>query len=103
LTLLALLWRPGAGGWRLRLDAALYAAVGLTIMISAIATSNFNYRYTAVLYYTLPIAAAIALTHLTALRARRATSSPATERKELRATTHSSEREVAPSLGIASD
>jgi hypothetical protein len=68
LTLLALLWRPGATDWRLRLDAALFAAVGLTIMISAIATSNFNYRYTAVLYYTLPIAAAIAITQLTALR-----------------------------------
>jgi hypothetical protein len=62
LTLLALLWRPGARGWRPRLDAGLYASVGLTIMVSAIATSNFNYRYTAVLYYTLPIAAAIALT-----------------------------------------
>ena len=78
LTLLALLWRPGAGGWRLRLDAALFAAVGLTIMISAIATSNFNYRYTVVLYYTLPIAAAIAVTHLLALRrAGRAAHSPA--------------------------
>ena len=103
LTLLALLWRPGARGWRLRLDAALYASVGLTIMISAIATSNFNYRYTAVLYYTLPIAAAIALTHLTALRARRATSAPVTEGTGFPATTHSSEREVAPGLGIASD
>jgi hypothetical protein len=85
------------------LDAALYASVGLTIMISAIATSNFNYRYTAVLYYTLPIAAAIALTHLTALRARRATSAPVTEGTGFPATTHSSEREVAPRLGIASD
>jgi hypothetical protein len=103
LTLLALLWRPGAGGWRLRLDAALYAAVGLTIMVSAIATSNFNYRYTAVLYYTLPIAAAIALTHFTALRVRRATSSPVTEGEEFPETTHSSEREIAPRLGIASD
>ena len=103
LTLFALLWRPGARDWRLRMDAALYAAVGLTIMISAIATSNFNYRYTAVLYYTLPIAAAIALTHLTALRARRATSAPVTEVTAFPATTHSSEREVAPGLGIASD
>jgi hypothetical protein len=60
------------------MDAALFAAVGLTIMVSAIATSNFNYRYTAVLYYTLPIAAAIAVTHLLALRrAGRAASSPA--------------------------
>jgi hypothetical protein len=72
-------------------------------MISAIATSNFNYRYTAVLYYTLPIAAAIALTHLAALRARRSTSSRATEGSGFPETTHSSEREVAPSLGIASD
>jgi hypothetical protein len=85
------------------LDAALYASVGLTIMISAIATSNFNYRYTAVLYYTLPIAAAIALTHLTALRARRATSAPVTKGTGFPATTRSSEREVAPGLGIASD
>jgi hypothetical protein len=56
-----------------------------------------------VLYYTLPIAAAIALTHLTALRARRATGSPVTEGTGFPATTHSSEREVAPGLGIASD
>jgi hypothetical protein len=72
-------------------------------MVSAIATSNFNYRYTAVLYYTLPIAAAIALTHFTALRVRRATSSPVTEGEEFPETTHSSEREIAPRLGIASD
>jgi hypothetical protein len=85
------------------MDAALYAAVGLTIMISAIATSNFNYRYTAVLYYTLPIAAAIALTHSAALRARRATGSPVIEATGFPAPTHSSEREVAPGLGIASD
>jgi glycosyl transferase family 2 len=79
LTLLALLWRPGAGGWRLRMDAALFASVGLTIMISAIATSNFNYRYTVVLYYSLPIAAAIAITQLTGVgvRAGRSSSSSA--------------------------
>ena len=70
LTLFALVWRPSAGGWRLRLDAALFAAVGLALMISAIATANFNYRYTAVLYCTLPIAAAIAVTHLVAMRRR---------------------------------
>jgi hypothetical protein len=77
LTLLALLWRPSAGGWRLRMDAALFAAVGLTIMISAVATSNFNYRYTAVLYYTLPIAAALAITQLIALRRAGRAASPA--------------------------
>jgi glycosyltransferase involved in cell wall biosynthesis len=63
-TLFALLWRPSAGGWRLRLDAALFASVGLALLISSIATANFNYRYTAILYSTLPIAAAIAITHL---------------------------------------
>ena len=69
-TLFALGWRPGAGGWRLRLDAALFATVGLALMMSAIATANFNYRYTAILYATLPIAAAIAVTHLLAMRKR---------------------------------
>jgi Glycosyl transferase family 2 len=69
-TLFALGWRPRAGDWRLRLDAALFAVVGLALMISAIATANFNYRYTAVLYSTLPIAAAIAITHLVAIRRR---------------------------------
>jgi hypothetical protein len=59
------------------MDAALFAAVGLTIMISAIATSNFNYRYTAVLYYTLPIAAALAITQLIALRRTGRATSPA--------------------------
>ena len=67
-TLLALLWRPRAGGWRLRLDAALFGVIGIALMTSAIATSNFNYRYTAILYCTLPIAAAIALTQLAAIR-----------------------------------
>jgi hypothetical protein len=68
--LLALVWRPRAGGARARLDAALLAAVGLAVTIAAIATANFSYRYTVPLYSTLPIAAAIALTHLAAMRRR---------------------------------
>jgi hypothetical protein len=69
-TLFALMWRPATGGWRLRLDASLFAVVGLSLMISAIATANFNYRNTTVLYCTLPIAAAIAITHLMTVRRR---------------------------------
>jgi hypothetical protein len=79
LVLFALLWRPGAGGWGLRLDAALFAAVGLTLMVSAIATANFNYRYTALLYATLPIAAVIAITHLLTMRRRSAETELAAE------------------------
>ena len=66
-TLFALVWRPRAGGSRARLDAALFAAVGLALTIAAVATANFSYRYTVPLYSTLPIAAAIALAHLSAL------------------------------------
>jgi hypothetical protein len=88
LTLFALVWRPSAGGWRLRLDAALFAAVGLALMISAIATANFNYRHTAVLYCTLPIAAAIAITQLVMIRRRSEepapVTAPATRRRSLR-------------------
>ena len=69
-TLFALLWRPTVGGWRLRLDSALFATAGLALMISAIATANFNYRYTAILYAMLPIAAAIAVTQLLTMRRR---------------------------------
>jgi glycosyltransferase involved in cell wall biosynthesis len=68
--LFALLWRPSWGAWRSRLDATLFAAVGLALTIAAIATANFSYRYTAALYCTLPIAAAIAVTHLVAIRGR---------------------------------
>jgi hypothetical protein len=88
LTLFALVWRPSAGGWRLRLDAALFAAVGLALMISAIATANFNYRHTAVLYCTLPIAAAIGITQLVMIRRRSEepapVSAPATSRRSRR-------------------
>ena len=80
LTLFALLWRVSAGAWRLRLDAALFATVGLALMISAIATANFNYRYTVILYATLPIAAAIAVTHLRALRRRSEEPAPVSAR-----------------------
>ena len=42
---------------------------GLGLMIAAIATTNFSYRYSIPLYSTLAPAAALALTHL--LRRRR--------------------------------
>ena len=71
LILYALVWRPRDGGWRLRLDAVLLAAVGLGLLVAAIATANFSYRYTMPLYATLPPAAALALTHLLWLRRRR--------------------------------
>jgi hypothetical protein len=71
LTVFALVWRPRDGGWRLRLDALLVGAVGFGLVIAAIATANFSYRYTMPLYATLPPAAALALTHLLWLRRRR--------------------------------
>ena len=49
------------------MDAGLFAMIGLALTVAAIATANFSYRYTAPLYCTLPIAAAIALTHLARL------------------------------------
>lgn len=70
-TFFALVWRPRDGGWRLRLDALLLAAVGAGLVVAAIATANFSYRYTMPLYASLPPAAALALTHLLRLRRRR--------------------------------
>jgi Glycosyl transferase family 2 len=69
-TLAALLVPLPERGWRLRGDAALFAVVGLALMIAAIATANFSYRYTVPLYSTLPVAAALAVTHLAAIRSR---------------------------------
>ena len=71
LTLAAVAWRPRDGGWRLRLDAALLAAVGLVVVVAAIAAANFSYRYTLPLYATLPPAGALALSHLLWLPRRR--------------------------------
>ncbi|MBW3592705.1 MAG: hypothetical protein KY396_03330, partial [Actinobacteria bacterium] len=72
LTLFALVWRPRDGGWRMRLDAALLGAVGFGLVLAAIATANFSYRYSMPLYATLPPAAVLAITHLLWLRRRRA-------------------------------
>lgn len=69
-TLFAIVWRPRRGEWLLRLDAAFFAVVGLALTIAAIATANFSYRYTVPLYSTLPVAAALAVTHLVAIRRR---------------------------------
>ena len=72
LTAVALLWRIREPGWRLRLDAALFALYGFGVTFSAFATANFSYRYSVPLYATLPVAAALAVTHLLALRSRAA-------------------------------
>jgi hypothetical protein len=69
-TLFALLWRPRGGDLRGRLDAALFAVVGMMVTVGAIATANFSYRYTAALYATLPVAAALAFAHLARIRRR---------------------------------
>ncbi len=45
---------------RLRLDAALWAAVGLVLLVATMATADFTYRYTVPLYATLPVAAVLA-------------------------------------------
>jgi hypothetical protein len=55
--------RPGGG--RLRLDALLFAALGLGVTVATMATAAFSYRYTLPLYSTLPVAAALGATHLT--------------------------------------
>ena len=70
-TAAALLWRVREPGWRLRLDAALFAVYGFGVTFEAFATANFSYRYSVPLYGTLPIAAALAVTHLLALRSPR--------------------------------
>jgi hypothetical protein len=45
---------------RLGLEAALFAAVGLGLIVATEATADFTYRYTLPLYATLPVAAALA-------------------------------------------
>lgn len=44
---------------RLRLEAALFAAAGLVLLVATMATADFTYRYTVPLYATLPVAAAL--------------------------------------------
>jgi hypothetical protein len=64
LAVIAGLIRRKPGGKRLRLDALLFAVLGLGVTVAAFATAEFSYRYTLPLYTTLPIAAALALTQL---------------------------------------
>jgi hypothetical protein len=52
------------GALRLRLDALLFAVLGLGVTVAAFATANFSYRYTFPLYATLPVAGALAITRL---------------------------------------
>lgn len=73
ITVFALAWRPRTGGGRIRLDAGFLAVIGLGIVVAALATATFSYRYTFPLYSTLPVAAALALTQLrAAVRERKA-------------------------------
>ena len=53
-----------APGGRARLDAVLFAVLGLGLIMATMATADFTYRYTLPLYATLPVAAALAATHL---------------------------------------
>jgi hypothetical protein len=71
------LWHPRRGDWRLRLDALFLSLLGIGVTFGAIATANFSYRYTVVLYCTLAPAAALALTHLLAQRRRDPAEDPA--------------------------
>jgi len=64
LTFVALLAPRGGRGWRNRVDGLLFCVVGLALMIAAVATANFSYRYTLPLYATLAPAAALALSYL---------------------------------------
>ena len=67
-TAFAFIWRPRAGGWRTRLDAALLALLGFGLVAVAFATATFSYRYTLPLYATVAPAAGLALVHLAVLR-----------------------------------
>jgi hypothetical protein len=67
--LAALILRRGA--WRLRLDAALLAAVTLLAMTVAQALSVFSYRYVMIASFGLPVAAALAVAALRSPSARR--------------------------------
>jgi hypothetical protein len=66
--LAALILRRGA--WRLRLDAALLAAITLLAMTVAQALSVFSYRYVMIASFGLPVAAALALAALRSPSAR---------------------------------
>jgi hypothetical protein len=72
LAAVAVLWRIREPGWRVRLDAALFAVYGFGVTLAAFATANFSYRYSVPLYAALPVAAALAGTHLLSLRRRAA-------------------------------
>jgi 4-amino-4-deoxy-L-arabinose transferase-like glycosyltransferase len=72
ITATAVFWRIREPDWRLRLDAALFAVYGFGVTLAAFATANFSYRYSVPLYVTLPLAAALATTHLLASRGRAA-------------------------------
>jgi hypothetical protein len=67
--LAALILRRGA--WRLRLDAALLAAITLLAMTVSQALSVFSYRYVMIASFGLPVAAALAIAALRSPSARR--------------------------------
>ena len=67
--LAALVTRRGA--WRLRLDAALLAAITLLAMTVSQALSVFSYRYVMIACFGLPVAAALAVAALRSPSARR--------------------------------
>jgi hypothetical protein len=48
-------------GWRDRLDPALLALIGLTLMVGPAATASFDFRYVLPTLAVLPPAAALAL------------------------------------------
>jgi 4-amino-4-deoxy-L-arabinose transferase-like glycosyltransferase len=55
-------------GWRDRLDPALLALIGLTLMVGPAATASFDFRYVLPTLAVLPPAAALALRGLTLRR-----------------------------------
>lgn len=66
LALAAFVLRPFRGGWRRRLDSLWLAGIGVGLLATAVATSQFDYRYGLPALMLLPIAGALGATQLAA-------------------------------------
>lgn len=61
LSLLAIVVRPRAGHWRDRIDILFLTGVGLCLMVVAVATSQFDYRYGVPALAFIPVGGAFAI------------------------------------------
>jgi hypothetical protein len=64
LALAAIVFRPRRGAWRERLDIALLGSTGLALLVVAVATSQFDYRYGLPAIPLIGAAGALAVTQL---------------------------------------